>query len=427
MYPSCLNADSRHPWPSPFRGGRRLSKLTFLPIFGGVCRGRAPVSARMDNQGSCLYCLPCLRLAKNSITVGTKIFWSTKMTDAVLFEPLKGKSGQIGLITLNRPNALNALNWEMCKAIQKKLHEWEEDPQTKAVVIKGAGEKAFCAGGDVRHVYALGRDHHYQDIMAFFRDEYALNYQISQYSKPYIAFMDGITMGGGAGLSVHAKFRIGTERLIMAMPETGIGFFPDIGATYFLPRCSYEIGTYLGLSGDKIDAADALYAQLIDYFIPSFHLDDVLNTLLKTDFDDKGFDQVEWILGRFAVKTEPSSLYQHRETIQTCFSHDTVEAIIMALKTQKNSWHGQLVAALKQKSPLSLKVTLEALRRGLAYDFPHCQTMEIQLCEHFVKGNDFYEGVRALLIDKDKTPHWKPATLDKVSNEDVLAYFESEK
>ncbi|MBY0545399.1 MAG: enoyl-CoA hydratase/isomerase family protein, partial [Gammaproteobacteria bacterium] len=262
--------------------------------------------------------------------------------DAVLFETLEGKGGAIGLITLNRPNALNALNWEMCKAIQENLRLWEKEPHIKAVVIRGAGDKAFCAGGDVRHVYALGREQHYDDIMAFFHDEYALNYQISRYSKPYIAFMDGITMGGGAGLSVHAKFRIGTERLVMAMPETGIGFFPDIGATYFLPRCPYEIGTYLGLSGDKIDAADALYAQLIDYFIPSFHLDDVLDALLKIDFDYEAFDKVGLLLDHFAVKTESSSLYQHREIIQACFSHDTIEAILLALKTQKNPWHEHL-------------------------------------------------------------------------------------
>lgn len=348
------------------------------------------------------------------------------MTSAdVLFEVQEGQGGNLALITLNRPQALNALTHEMCLLIEEKLRFWETDPAIKVVVMQGAGEKAFCAGGDIRSLYDLGKQQQYAAAMVFFHDEYRLNYLISHYTKPYIALMDGITMGGGVGLSVHGAYRVGTERLVMAMPETGIGFFPDIGGTYFLSRCGDELGVYLGLTGDKIDAGDAIYSQLIDYVIPSHHLNDVLNTLLTTEFNGNEREKVEIILANFNVTTERSNLYAHREMIKQAFSHSTMELIILALQEHKTAWHVAVLEKLQTKSPTSLAVTLEALRRGVELDLNHCLDMEYNLCSHFIRGHDFYEGVRALLLDKDKTPHWQPAKLDELSREKVLSYFDA--
>lgn len=341
----------------------------------------------------------------------------------VLFELLDGKGGAIGLITLNRPQALNALTQEMCQLIKTNLHAWEIDPAIKAVVIKGTGEKAFCAGGDIRHLYEIGLQGNYDGIMSFFRDEYSLNAQIANYSKPYIALMDGITMGGGAGLSVHGSFRVGTERLTLAMPETAIGFFPDIGATWFLPRCPDEMGTYLGLTGEKADVADAHYIGLIDYFVSSLEIDNIIHALVKTSFEHTDFEAVKAILSQFAISAESSSLANHSETIESCFAYDTLESIILALKKCDTPWHEKTLATLKQKSPLSLKVSLAALRAGISENLEGCQQIELCLCEHFIRSHDLYEGIRAMLVDKDKKPVWQPASLDKVSKEMVESYF----
>jgi enoyl-CoA hydratase/carnithine racemase len=342
----------------------------------------------------------------------------------VLFEVIQGNGGGIGLITLNRPQALNALTHTMCLKIDETLQFWEEDQHIKAVVTQGVGEKAFCAGGDIRSLYDLGKQQRYDEAMQFFNDEYRLNYRISHYSKPYIAFMDGITMGGGMGLSIHGAFRIGTERLSMAMPETGIGFFPDIGGTYFLPRCPDEMGTYLGLTGARINAADALYVNLIDHVVPSYRLPELLNLLVETEFASSDLEIVNELLAKFNTPTEASELYCHRDIIEECFAKDTIEAIMDTLKKHQATWYQQALESLKKKSPLSLKVTLEALRRGVTMDLKHCQQMEFNLCYHFMRDHDFYEGVRALLIDKDKNPQWLPASLDKASKAKVDSYFE---
>ncbi|NNM60318.1 MAG: enoyl-CoA hydratase/isomerase family protein [Legionellales bacterium] len=343
--------------------------------------------------------------------------------EPILFDLLGEENGMVGLITLNRPQALNALTQEMCHLIEKNLHTWENDPRVKAVIIKGTGEKAFCAGGDIRHLYDVGRQGHYEEVLSFFRDEYRLNLQIANYTKPYISLMDGITMGGGAGLSIHGHFRVGTERLTIAMPETTIGFFPDIGATWFLPRCPDEMGTYLGLTGVKADAADGLYLGLIDYFVRSSELDCIIDTLVSTPFSHTDFETVRTILDRFTILAEPSTLETHQETISSCFASDTIETIILALKKCDTPWHEKIIATLKQKSPLSLKVTLAALRRGISQNLATCLQMELSLCEHFIHDPDLYEGIRALIVDKDKNPQWQPASLDKVSKEKVESYF----
>ncbi|MFN7097324.1 MAG: enoyl-CoA hydratase/isomerase family protein, partial [Gammaproteobacteria bacterium] len=253
-----------------------------------------------------------------------------------------------------------------------------------------------------------------------------LNYRISHYDKPYIAFMDGITMGGGMGLSVHGAYRIGTERLVMAMPETGIGFFPDIGGTYFLPRCPDEMGTYLGLTGVRVNAADALYLNLVEHVVAAYRLPELLKTLVDTEFSEDEPEIVTNIIAQFETPTEVSELHCYRDIVAECFSKDTLEVIIQTLKAHQSPWHQSTLEELKKKSPLSLKVTLEALRRGITMDLKHCQQMEYNLCYHFMRDHDFYEGVRALLVDKDKNPQWQPASLDLVSKGKVENYFQPE-
>lgn len=341
----------------------------------------------------------------------------------VIFEELTSLGGAIGTITLNRPQALNALNHSMCNAIYHQLRAWQEMPHIKAVIIRGAGDKAFCAGGDIRQLYDNGQQGEMRKALEFFHDEYRLNLFIANFSKPYIAFVDGITMGGGMGLSIHGSHRVGTERLMMAMPETGIGFFPDIGGTYFLPRCPNEIGTYLGLTGARMNAPDALDAGLIDHLVPSHTIDNIIRALLNSEFSTDANATVTTILQSFTFATEASTLNRHSDIIEECFSHDTVESIFMALNTRESTWATQTLETLKQKSPTSLKVTLQALRRGLALDLPACLQMEYRLSEHFMQSHDFYEGVRALIVDKDKNPQWLPATLDKVTGEIVDSYF----
>lgn len=345
------------------------------------------------------------------------------MTNDVLFEELKGKKGNIGLITLNRPQALNALTQTMCLSIEAQLKVWATAPEIKAVIVKGEGDKAFCAGGDIRHLYDLGKQGRQAEAMTFFKDEYRLNYLISNYPKPYIAFMDGITMGGGMGLSIHGNVRIGTERLMMAMPETGIGFFPDIGGTYFLSRCPDEIGIYLGLTGARMNAVDALYVHLLDFVVPSYHLSDLLSALQN---DALTQDSIMDLVKTFSISPELSPLFSLQDFIAEAFSQESVEAIIDKLKSHEHSWHQTTLKDLAKKSPTSLKVSLAALRKGITQNLETCLNMEYNLCHAFLQSHDFYEGVRALLVDKDKNPQWQPATLEEVTEEQVQQYFVAE-
>jgi enoyl-CoA hydratase/carnithine racemase len=344
----------------------------------------------------------------------------------LIFEEHNGRGGAIGVITLNRPQALNALTHAMCIAIDQQLYQWETDDGIKAVIIQGSGDKAFCAGGDIRHLYDLGKQGAYPQAMQFFHDEYRLNYHIAHYKKPYIAFLNGVTMGGGMGLSIHGRHRVGTENLIMAMPETGIGFFPDIGATHFLSRCPDETGIYLGLTGARMNAADAYHVGLIDVILSSNHLPEILHQLIDTRLEDDANEIIAIILQAFSVRVESSPLRFHHEDLLECFSHDNIERIISALKQHTSPWREDALKSLQKKSPSSLKVTLEALRRGISMNLAACLTMEYSLCGRFLKGHDFYEGIRALLIDKDKQPHWQPATLDDFSHHSLNYYFEEE-
>lgn len=342
------------------------------------------------------------------------------MFDDILFT----QEGHLGLITLQREKALNALTLPMIHALQHQLQAWQEDSHVHAVVIKAiAGSKAFCAGGDVRGLYHLGQqDHHEQ--MQFFWHEYRLNHFIHQFSKPYIALMDGMTMGGGVGISLHGSHPVATEHFIFSMPETGIGFFPDIGSSYLLSQCPGFFGIYLGLTGIQLDAVDALAMGLVKQCIHSDHLQLVLSHLLEADLSHDALSRVETLLTPLAVNTQAAPIMALQKVIDHCFSGADVESIMEALAKGDSAWHRETLQLLLKKSPLSLKVTLAQLKKAKTMSMADCVKMDYCLVVHFMRGHDFYEGVRALLVDKDKSPHWQAHSLADVEPLKVAEYFE---
>ena len=335
----------------------------------------------------------------------------------------------IATLTINRPQALNALTLENHRRFASALAGWAEDPAVRAVVLRGAGDRAFCAGGDVRAVYEAGRGIAGDPSLTavFFREEYRLIREIHRFPKPYLAIVDGITMGGGAGISINGAYRIATEHTLFAMPETGIGLFPDVGATRFLNRCPGRIGRYLGLTGARLAAADALYCGFATHFVGRDRTD-ALTCALAAIAWRKGdeFDQVAARLNEFAADPGPAPLAALRPAIDRCFSADAIEPILDALAAESGNtaeWAAATRAGLLKKSPTSLKVTLRQLIDGRGFDLEPALALEYRLTQHFMSAPDFYEGVRALLIDKDQQPHWQPATLADVADAAVESYF----
>jgi enoyl-CoA hydratase len=329
----------------------------------------------------------------------------------VLFEV----RGRAGLITLNRPKALNALTLGMVRVMRAQVAAWADDPAIERVVIEGAGDRAFCAGGDIRVLYDWGRAKD-PSFIAFYREEYLLDTAIKRYPKPWVAIMDGITMGGGVGVSVHGSHRIATERLTFAMPETGIGLFPDVGGTYFLPRCSGETGMYLGLTGARLKAADALYTGIADVHVGSDRIA-ALRDALCTEADLDG------AIARFSQDPGPAPLAEHRDAIDRCFSAASVEAIVAALEAEGSEWAAATARTIAAKSPTSLRITYRQLRKGARLGFGECMKLEFRMVHGILAGHDFFEGTRAVVIDKDQDPRWQPAVLAGVSESDVAHYF----
>ena len=336
----------------------------------------------------------------------------------VLFE----KRGGVGLITLNRPKALNALNQPMVLDIHPKMIEWADDDDVQAVVIQAAGEKAFCAGGDILWLRNNGLEDR-PTALGFFWDEYRLNRYIKTYPKPYIAFIDGITMGGGCGLSVHGDYRVATERTTYAMPETGIGLFPDVGGSYFMPRCPGETGMYSALTGDRLRPADAVHLGIATHYTPSEKLDDLLKTLVDADLSEDG--KIEAILADFNEDAGVSDVKLLQGQIDVVFREDSVEAILETLKLNGSNWATKTLDTLMVKSPSSVKVTYRQMREGAKLDFDDCMRMEYRIVTEVMAGHDFYEGVRAVIVDKDNAPKWSPDTFDAVTDADVDKYFQS--
>lgn len=331
------------------------------------------------------------------------------------------KVGVIGRIRLNRPKALNSLNLEMVQTITTALTAFEADAGIAAVLITGEGDRGLCAGGDIRALYDHGRDGSGFGEM-FFRDEYRMNAQISHFKKPYIAVMSGIVMGGGVGVSAHGSVRITTDVTRMAMPETGIGFFPDIGATYMLSHAPGEIGTFLGLTGESFSGADAIYAGLADYFVQNAEIQTLIKALEKLPVNTKLAD-VQEIVSEFANPPH-STLATHRAEIDALFAFDTVEEIITALNASGSDFARKTLAVMAQKSPTSMKLTLKLLRLA-KQDARLEDSLEREfICTQGVLASDeFYEGVRAAVVDKDRQPKWSPAKLHDVSATLVDSYF----
>jgi enoyl-CoA hydratase len=339
------------------------------------------------------------------------------------------RTGGVAGIVINRPRALNALTLGNYRRIAPALAAWAKDPSVQAVVVRGAGGRAFCSGGDVRAIYEAGRGiGGAPDLPAvFFREEYRLIREIHRFPKPYIAVVDGLTMGGGAGISVNGAYRIATERTLFAMPETGIGLFPDVGATRFLNRCPGRIGWYLGLGGARLGAADALYCGLATHFVSLARIEGLLRALAATAWQGgREFDRVEALLAEFATDPGTAPIAALRPAIDRCFAADDIEGILAALADTDGDaaeWAAATRAGLLTKSPTSLKVTLRQLVLGRDYDLEAALVLEYRLSQHFMAGHDFYEGVRAVVIDKDHEPHWRPVSLAEIDERLVASYF----
>lgn len=319
------------------------------------------------------------------------------MTDAIQARIEQG----VGIITLDRPQALNALNTPMVQAMAAVLGQWREDPAVQQVLVVSAG-KAFCAGGDIRAIRQNSLDGDYAATETFFRDEYTLNLLIAEYPKPYVALIDGVCMGGGMGISIRGRYRVVSERNLMAMPETAIGFFPDVGASYFLPRLPGAIGLYLGLTGARISAADALYCGLATHYCPSAQMAPLQAQILATP------GELEAILAELPRDAGPSVLQQQREAIDRCFASGQPAATLAALAAEDSAWSRELLAGLPQLSPHSWALTCELLRAGAEDTLASCLQRELQANRSATLHADFIEGIRAVLVDKDRQPVWQP-------------------
>ncbi|MFD2474753.1 enoyl-CoA hydratase/isomerase family protein [Amycolatopsis silviterrae] len=320
----------------------------------------------------------------------------------------------LGRITLNRPRALNALNHGMVRAISQHLEKWRDDPGVRAVVVDGAGERGLCAGGDIRSIYEDARSGGTASL-EFWADEYRLNAMIGRYPKPYVAIMDGLVMGGGVGISTHGSHRVVTDRSRVAMPETGIGFVPDVGGTWLLSRAPGQLGTHAALTAAHLPGADAIHCGLADRYVPADRLPDLYDAL-ATRTPDAALDLV-------AETPPPSPLAAAQEWIDHCYAPDTVEEILIRLREGGDA----AVAAAEEiegKSPTALKVALRALRTAAALpDLESALRQEYRISHRALASAELVEGVRAQIIDKDRMPRWSPSTVAEVPDELVDSYF----
>jgi enoyl-CoA hydratase len=335
----------------------------------------------------------------------------------ILFE----RRGTAAVVTLNRPRALNALTHNMVRLLTAQLKAWAADAAVTRVIVTAVGERAFCAGGDIRALYDLGRAGRYAEMLAFWREEYALNAMIKRYPKPYVSLIDGIVMGGGVGISIHGSHRVAGDRYLFAMPEVGIGFFPDVGATWFLPRMPGEIGTYCALTGERFGPADGVAITAATHRVSSARFHSLAEALC-------GAASVDAILAAFAEPTGNASVAALRPAIDRLFRGDRVEDILAALDGAAAGgadakFAAGVAATLRIKSPTSLKLALAQVRVGRNLTFEACMQTEFRIVSRIIHGHDFYEGVRAVIVDKDNRPKWQPATLEAVTPAEVERHF----
>jgi enoyl-CoA hydratase len=337
-------------------------------------------------------------------------------------EILCDRAGPLGILTLNREKALNALTLGMIRAITAQLDAWRADPGISAVFIRGAGGRAFCAGGDIKAAHMAGRafqrgETQERGATVYFGEEYNFNCMLFHYPKPLIAFMDGIVMGGGYGIAGPCRYRIATPKTLFAMPETGIGFFPDVGATYFLTRAPGQAGAYLAVSGAHVGPADALLCGAASHYVAGMDAQALIRAFSEAPPED--------VLARYAgARPEaPSVLAAQAAVIDSCFGAETIEAILQNLAQNGSPWALETARLIETRSPTSLKVTLARYLRAKGQDFDAVAAEDFTLAQHFMEGHDFYEGVRAMVIDKDRRPEWSPARLGDVTEADIARYF----
>ncbi|MDY7218740.1 enoyl-CoA hydratase/isomerase family protein [Denitrificimonas sp. JX-1] len=334
---------------------------------------------------------------------------------------------RVGHLTLNRVAAFNAINLEMVRTIRQQLDVWAADEGVVAVVLRANGDKAFCAGGDIRELYNNAQQNP-QLNETFFTEEYALDLLIHNYPKPVIALINGLVLGGGMGLTQGASFRIITEKARLGMPEVSIGFFPDVGGSYFLSRLPGETGTYMGVSGNPVGAADALQLGLADWFLHAEQIPELDRCLNTMQWGHSSQESIRSLLNTLACKhASGAQLTSVRTAIAQHFAHNSVTEIITSLKSETDStvkpWCEELINTLATRSPIAMATTLEMLRRGKNLSLANCFQLELHLGQQWFKKGDFMEGVRALIIDKDKKPQWQPATLDALAPNQIKDLF----
>ncbi|KDO32272.1 hypothetical protein SPRG_02751 [Saprolegnia parasitica CBS 223.65] len=376
-----------------------------------------------------------------------------KLREAPFEDVLYGNDVGIRSVTFNRPSVLNALNLPMIRSLAPKINKFERNPTVNAIIFEGAGEKAFCAGGDIRFLYENGKDPATRHLaLDFFREEYRLNYTLATMSTPVISIINGITMGGGVGLSMHGKFVVATEKTTFAMPETAIGFFPDVGGSYILPRIGRKIaqqekyqplvsasdslegqglGTFLALTGERLKGAEVFGVALATHFVESKELVDLRNHLVEFDFDPEVRQSmrdeiIDESIGDLETEVEETN-EEFLSTVEAVFGatnkDDTVEGILSRLSALDTEWSRKIHAKLAKVSPLSLKVTHRQMREGATKSAAECFQMEFRMATRMMENPDFFEGVRSVIIDKDNAPKWLHASVADVSVDEVDRFF----
>jgi len=337
------------------------------------------------------------------------------------------KMGALVVLRLNRPKAINSLTLGMLRQLDEALARFEHDDGVAAILLEGAGERGLCAGGDIRAIYDSGRAGDDEAPM-FWREEYRLDARIAHYPKPYIAVMDGITMGGGVGVSAHARHRIVTERTKFAMPEVGIGLVPDVGGSWLLPRAPDQIGTYFGLTGETFGAGDVILCGLADFYVPTGKLAALKAQLSGLAISSSTAREVETVMRASAEAPPPARLEPHRKEIAALFAHSKVEDILAALDAEGSEFAQAAARTIRTRSPTSLKLALRLMTLGRkSASLEECLVREYWVVTGILQGKDFYEGVRAAVIDKDRNPRWSPATLEEVADKDIEALLRPNK
>ena len=338
------------------------------------------------------------------------------MSDATEPTIIARREGAAATLLMNRPKTLNALDLEMIRGFQSALDTWAADPAVRLFIVEGAGGRAFCAGGDVRRVREQAIAGDAASIEAFFAEEYAVNRGIATLGKPWVSLIDGVCMGGGIGVSVHGRPAVVTEAALLAMPETAIALFPDVGTSHILPKLPGAVGTWLALTGARLKGGDAVAAGLASHFVPKAKLPALREALLGGDAA---------VVERFAEAPPEAGFAPHRAAIDRCFGRDSMPAILAALEAEGTDWAAEQVKILRRMSPTSLCVSLELLRRGAGATLDECLSMELALGRSVVNQHpDFREGVRSVLVDKGSTPHWTPARIEEVDPAAIAAMFE---